>query len=139
MENAVAVTVQGTSTPQYIPVGGAYTIMTNLGSILDTNNGWNAISKKYVVQVAGKYFITGSVQYMDGPAGYQGRAAVSKNGSVAIGSQCNLGYGTTIPICTGVLSLNVGDYLQLLGYTDAPIPVITQWFGTQLVAFCVGV
>lgn len=139
MAETVAVEVQGGATIQYIqPSTNNLQVVTILSPILDTHGGWNSVNKKYVIPVAGKYFVTGSVQFADGTPGYTCRVDILKNGQTVCLSSSHMYIGNSVPICTGVLSLAAGDYLQLAAYHDGPSPVAIQWAGCQLVAFWLG-
>ena len=141
MENAVAMTIQGYSAQQIIPAGWNMPhVVTVISKVLDTHNGWDAINKKYVVKVAGQYYITGSVQFMWGTSGYQCRVDILKNGAtIALTAGATNPLGAATPICNVIANLNVNDYLQLSAAHDSPGTMVIQWAGTQLLAFCVGV
>lgn len=98
-----------------IPTGwNDINIITNLDWVqYDSMNGWDAVNNKYIAQVAGKYFITASVPWLDPWDGNASYASIIKNGAVAVSginvmnSYC---YGPTV---AGIVDLDVGDYVQL--------------------------
>ena len=91
---------------------------------LDTQNGWNASAWHWVAQVAGVYIVDcqGNLDAASSTAACG--LAIGKNGTyggAAVEGHNHVNYGMTANTLQGVFHMNVGDTLEVDGYSATPL------------------
>ncbi len=125
----MAQVVQGTS--QSIPNGAVWTTITNLTSeYIDNNNIHDNVTNnsRLTAQTAGTYRVKGTISYSAPPSGSALYAILYRNGgqSAFVGSVGASSSANQYVSVTGILTLNVGDYVELYGAVAGPSAVNTN-------------
>lgn len=124
LSSSIAARAYGTSSSS-IPSGIDTLVALNS---LDFAAGitWNATDSEFVVETAGYYLITGIATYASTKSGSEYQTEISINGNAA-GSgasakcyfQASINGGAAGPCVSTILSLNVGDYIQLYTWQNS--------------------
>lgn len=117
-----------------------FNVVNNLNWVQkDSMNGWDSTNKKYVAQVAGKYFISGEIIWGNPSLGGNSYASIYKNGNTEV---CGIPVQNSYcfgPYVSGIVDLNVGDYIELSVCHDSGSTMqIAQWPSVKFQGFFLG-
>jgi len=117
-----------------------FNVVNNLNWVQkDSMNGWDSTNKKYVAQVAGKYFISGEIVWDNPSLGGNSYVSIYKNGNIEVIGMPVQNYHCFGPSVSGIVDLNVGDYVQLsVCHDSASTMRVVQWPSIKFQGFFLG-
>lgn len=117
-----------------------FNVVNNLNWVQkDSMNGWDSTNKKYVAQVAGKYFISGEIVWDNPSLGGNSYVSIYKNGNIEVIGMPVQNYHCFGPSVSGIVDLNVGDYVQLsVCHNSASTMRVVQWPSVKFQGFFLG-
>ena len=117
-----------------------FNVVNNLNWVQkDSMNGWDATNKRYVAQTAGKYFISGNIMWDNPWIGGNSYASIFKNGNIVAMGMNVQNFSCFGPSVSGIIDLNVGDYVQLSVCHDSGSTMrIAQWPQVSFQGFFLG-